>query len=485
MERLTKIGKLPRLSSSEIKSSRLGLGFEKLDRAVFDPERAYDKVAATGAKWARLQSGWARCEREEGVYDFAWLDKIVDNLASRGVEPWICLCYGNPIYTELAVPVFGAVGCPPISTERETNAWLAYVRATVEHFKDRVRYFEIWNEADNYYSWRHSEGEEATPERRLENAEEYGRFSIATSIAVKEIYPEAKVIGFALGHADELEWPNVDLEWVNRALATGLYKHIDYASFHTYSLDEELRRDRAVRFRRLLKSYNPKIELIQGEAGAQTRRDGRGAMKGRSWTPEKQTKALLRGLITDLAVGVELTSYFSTMDMIEALRGRISDKATYLDYGYFGILGCEFDEGGVASGEYYEKPSYYAYSALASLLHGEAAPCDIPYNLIRLPSRLVNGEDFVGKSLIVEGFRLDDGRRALIYWNAVDLLTATYEGTASFEIFGQKSGDINLVDLRDGSVYELPSEMTEDIGAGGVRLKNLPLTDCPLAIVFD
>ena len=63
MERLKKIGTLPTISSQELEHSRLGIGFEKLDRAVFDPEKAYDKVAAAGAKWARIQSGWARCER--------------------------------------------------------------------------------------------------------------------------------------------------------------------------------------------------------------------------------------------------------------------------------------------------------------------------------------------------------------------------------------------------------------------------------------
>ena len=148
MERLHLIGKLPVAGAKEIPFSRVGIGFEKLDRDVFDPEKAYDKVAGIGVKKIRIQSGWARTERIEGVYDFAWLDKIVDNLLSRGLEPWICLCYGNPIYTDLAKPVFGAVGCPPIATEREMNAWLAYVKATVAHFKGRVTIFEIWNEPD-------------------------------------------------------------------------------------------------------------------------------------------------------------------------------------------------------------------------------------------------------------------------------------------------------------------------------------------------
>ena len=95
MQRLTRIGKIRAKNSAEIGCSRIGIGFEKLDRDVFDPEKAYDKLAAAGVKWARIQSGWAKTERERGVYDFAWLDSIVDNLLCRGVRPWICLCYGN------------------------------------------------------------------------------------------------------------------------------------------------------------------------------------------------------------------------------------------------------------------------------------------------------------------------------------------------------------------------------------------------------
>ena len=54
-------------------------------------------------------------------------------------------------------------------------------------------------------------------------------------------------------------------------------------------------------------------------------------------------KFLLRHLITDLACGVELASYFSCMDMIEALNGTVGNVSSYLDYGYFGVLGADFD----------------------------------------------------------------------------------------------------------------------------------------------
>ena len=123
MERLIKIGKIKPRKASEIKNSRIGIGFEKLDRKVFNPEKAYDKLAMIGAKWVRIQSGWERTEQEKGVYDFEWLDSIVDNLLERGLVPWINLVYGNGLYDDDAAKVFGAVGCPPVKSEEAKKGW--------------------------------------------------------------------------------------------------------------------------------------------------------------------------------------------------------------------------------------------------------------------------------------------------------------------------------------------------------------------------
>jgi hypothetical protein len=44
---------------------------------------------------------------------------------------------------------------------------------------------------------------------------------------------------------------------------------------------------------------------------------------------------------------------------------------------------------------------------------------------------------------------------------------------------------VRLVDLRDGGIYALPDGMCEEIGAGALRLSNLPLTDSPLVLLLD
>ena len=84
MERLIPVGKINPVPAKDVAFSRLGVGFEKLDRDVFDPEKAYDMVSAIGVKKIRLQSGWMKTEQQEGVYDFSWLDCIVDKLLSLG-----------------------------------------------------------------------------------------------------------------------------------------------------------------------------------------------------------------------------------------------------------------------------------------------------------------------------------------------------------------------------------------------------------------
>ena len=183
MFRLQNIGRISPCHARDVRTSKIGLGFEKLDRDVFDPANAYDPVAALGVKWIRIQSGWARTERKKGVFDFAWLDMIVDNLIARGLQPWMCLCYGNGLYDDAAAKVFGAVGCPPIKTEEQKAAWHRYVATVAARYSGRVAHFEVWNEPDGDWCWKHGA-----------NGREYGEFALATAAAVREGNPRAHTI---------------------------------------------------------------------------------------------------------------------------------------------------------------------------------------------------------------------------------------------------------------------------------------------------
>lgn len=462
MERLKKIGKVEPKHSLNVKKSKMGLGFEKLDRDVFDPEKAYDKVGELGVKWIRIQSGWQRTERTPGVYDFSWLDKVVDNLIARGLEPWICLCYGNDLYDDLAKKVFGAVGCPPIFTEEQKEAWERYVRTTVEHYKGRVSYFEVWNEPDGIWCWKTGV-----------NGSELGAFTRDTGRYIKETNTEAKVIGGVICMRP--------IAYLNRAFAAGMGEYIDYVSFHEYTHDESLVFERVTTLRALCKKYGD-IDVIQGESGSQSRSDGAGALRGGAWTPEKQAKQLLRHTVADLMTEVHFTSYFSCMDMIEALNGTVGDVSTYLDYGYFGVIGADFDESGRSIGTYTPKPSYYALQNLASVFAEDFEVCDLPVIFLPQNSPRYFSSDLPRSQVTVGGFKREGGE-LMAYWTPTDLLRSSTEGSITFEIYSEYD-NVRLIDPMDGSIYEIPEKIMTRDEFGMYRFTNLIVKDTPLLLEF-
>ena len=465
MDRLQKLGTVKTVCSSQVGTSPLGLGFEKLDRGVFEPEKAYDKVAELGVKWIRIQSGWARTEKEKGVYDFSWLDGIVDNLCARGLVPWICLCYGNGLYDEDAAKVFGAVGCPPIKTEEQKKAWHRYVVETVRRYKGRVTWYEVWNEPDGSWCWKHGT-----------NGTEYGEFVKATAEAVKEGNPDAKVMGGS--------FCTNRLKWLHDVFRTGAGEVMDAFTYHGYTPDEKLGTGLRLRtIRAICDLYNPRIRLVQGETGTQSRISAAGALNGAAWTPERQAKFLARQMIGHLSAGVMFTSYFSCMDMVEALNGKVGEKSTWLDFGYFGVLAADFDENGVATGEYRPKPSYRVLQNLAAIFREDFSVCDLPMFFIPSDSRRLLRMDDDGRDLMHCGFRRPDGSSAFAYWKPSELLTTTYESTVSAEFAAQKD-DWRLIDPLSGTVYRIPDTMLERDGEGFVRFRHLPLRDYPLILTF-
>ena len=463
METLIKSGHLRPCHSLEIAESKIGLGFEKLDRDVFDPEKAYDRVAECGVKWIRIQSGWARTEQEPGLYDFGWLDAIVDNLLERNLRPWLCLCYGNGLYDENAGRVFGAVGCPPIKTAEQRQAWHRYVVTVASRYRGRIGWYEVWNEPDGIWCWKHGP-----------NGREYGEFLIATAAAIREGDPGAKVIGGSVCLPD--------MAWLSAVAATGALAHADALTYHEYTEDETKCFERVRVLRAFCRAHNPTMQIIQGESGSQSRSDGAGALRGLAWTPLRQAKQLLRHTLADLLCDVAFLSYFSCMDMIEALNGTVDDKASYLDYGYFGVLGANFDEDGRSTGDYTPKLAYYALQNVASVFREQVEVADLP--IIGLPAASPRvHRDESPRELISGGFRKPDGSSAFVFWKPAPLLTTAFEGTATWQVAGVQ-GIPRLVDLLNGAVYDIPAAQARDDGNGCYTLLNLPVLDYPLLLVF-
>ena len=81
---LKQIGTVEVVKPDGTGNSLWSVGCETIERGftVYDEYKPF--VGKLGVGYARLMSGWAKCEPEQGVYDFGWLDAIVDDMISSG-----------------------------------------------------------------------------------------------------------------------------------------------------------------------------------------------------------------------------------------------------------------------------------------------------------------------------------------------------------------------------------------------------------------
>jgi hypothetical protein len=471
MNNLVICGTLQPKLSKDIKVSQLGVGMEKLDRELFKPEKIYAYLGKSGAKWVRIQSGWMRTEKQKGVYDFEWLDEVVDSLINEGINPWMCICYGNPLYDEEAKKYFGAVGVPPGNAESK-KAWVQYTEALVARYKGKIDYFEIWNEPDGKHCWKQGP-----------DCDEYAELVEISARAVKRANDGAKVIAGAwCGYCNDVYYTERFLQRCADA--------IDVVSFHAYTTDI---RAKIFGLGKALKTicaaYNPKIKVIMGEGGGQSK-PGAGALHFGSWTPRKQAKCMLNCIIASLTLGGDFVSYFSSIDMVEALNGFTGEQESYLDYGYFGLLESKFDRNGIAC-DYSPKLSYAVFANLASVFAEEFEYQDLPIYFTREYSPAIFENDVPPRDILYAGFRRKDGSAAIAYWADKNFFTTDYESTTSLYTTSLK-GKVRVIDPMDGSIYEVPDTVLKTKDAtgmdcfegGGYFIRNIPIKDYPLIMTF-
>jgi len=442
------IGGIRPRPSASITASPLSIGFETLDRKIFEPEKTYAHLAALGVKWARVQTGWARTERTRGDYDFGWLDEVVDSLRRIGVQPWFNLGYGNRLYTPGA-PHESAVGWAPVHSAEARQAWIRYTQRIAEHFRDRVKHWEIWNEPNIPNFWQ--------PEKP--NPDHYFDLVRMTAPEIRRRVPGAVIVGGALTGMPQV------LDYLERCCQLGLARYIDKLSYHPYRAVPESNYETQIRaFRALLARYRSGIALWQGENGCPSENNGAGALANLDWNEQRQAKWLLRRLLTDLRLDIELTSYFHTVDMVNYIWSSGQSGKT----NFKGVL---------RGRDYTPKPSYFAFQSLCALFDANTRPSDF---LVQV-DQVSGGDSLSQHSIQTAGFLRDD-RPLYAWWYPASLQQDFSPARITLRVWspgGNRLSQPVLVDLLTAQVHGL--ERGKQNG-GFWTFEDLPLLDYPLLV---
>ena len=115
---------------------------------VPEPTNTLLASEAMGARWVRLHDfgdfcHWRVVEPEKGT--FVWRDAEIDDLRNRGFM--ILANLGHPpLWAGRPHPPEQDHGSWTSAPPRDVAEWENYVFKTVEHFRGRVRHWEVWNE---------------------------------------------------------------------------------------------------------------------------------------------------------------------------------------------------------------------------------------------------------------------------------------------------------------------------------------------------
>jgi polysaccharide biosynthesis protein PslG len=443
------LGRLMTRSALEIPSSRFSIGFECLDRGMFDPEKVYPHLAKLGVKWARVQTGWARCEKEKGRYDFAWLDRIVDSLRAIGVQPWFNVGYGNRLYTP-AAPHETAIGWSPIFTAEARDGWARFVKVLAEHYRERVTRYEVWNEPDYAAFW--------TPGKP--SPEQYVQLVAITAKAIRESIPNATILGGSVA------W-TAKLNFLEGCFAAGMAEHINALTYHLYPpTPEPFYEKNLPALRAMLKRVAPNLEAWQGESGAPSLGQPGQALGKYEWNEHRQAKWAARRTLLDLAFDVPFIAYFHASDfMFYIVKDQIVNKRYY-----FGLVGGD---------NYAPKPAFYAYQSLCTLFAGKvarAADCQPQFS----------GPVQTGAATPAppRGYAFETERgRMFAYWQPHDLMQTFTPCATTLEMQGRNGLDLRNPVLLDPIAQKIYSvEKPESLPGGRCRFARLPLTDWPLIV---
>jgi len=460
---LEPLGALRVRGAREIAASRIGIGMECLDRRMYLPEKTYGHLAALGAKWARLQTGWSRCETKEGVYDFAWLDDVVNQVIAAGVKPWFNVGYGNRLYSPDS-PHESAVGQVPLyDGDRGVNGWKSFLRALAERFGDRVEFWEIWNEPNISSFWH---------PKHKSSPVEYAKLIALSAEAIRDRHPRARIVACVAG---------IPVPFIEGCLQAAVGSHIHAFAIHPYRREQVPEMDYAAsvgQVKDILRRLAPHVRLWQGECGAPAHTTGHHDAWMALWNmnEENQAKWLVRRLLLDVFLDLDLAQYFHLCDLMESTYRQASGEAR--PPVMLGILNGK---------SYTPKRAYFAMQSVATLCDGDTRP-EPGYYCALQPA--------AAGATLVEPYTLLFRRRGapmLAYYQAANVQDDTPAVPVDIQLVcdgqGRKHEEVLrepvLVDPLRQTVHALPAP--ERLAQKGrirpaLRFKNLPCLDYPLLL---
>lgn len=170
-----------------------------------DLKKAVGLMKELGVGWVRMDFLWDDIEPEAGKFDFKKYDYIVDLLYAHGIN-----ILGILNYTASWVSVSGQWNAPPADNKLFVN----YAVKAAKRYKDKIKYWEVWNEPDSSIYWAEQDG-----------LKKYCGLLKDVYLALKKASPGCKILNGGLANG---------IISVNRLYDNGAKDYFDILNIHIF-----------------------------------------------------------------------------------------------------------------------------------------------------------------------------------------------------------------------------------------------------------
>ena len=326
---VTLIGNLPHRHAKELGPTPLCMGLEGSQSYFLGEKKTIELMAAAGVKQARLLMRWNMYEKEPGVYDFAWIDSMLDVCEANGVQAWLTLG-GTPWFYIPGCDAKGTITnyvegatlegamladdanykAQKVVTRRlELGRESAYmhnvmpqylkaVSALARHVKGRVRHFEYNNEVEACFrrngedAW-HALGTDAAAQAMVACFTEVRR---AVTAEIPEAEFSASYCALSSAHMPCLA-------------RHGFGEILDVYNYHGYERNPEAMVEESIAQAKALfrRKDGTEPRVMMGESGRATGPSGRFS----THTEYGQAKFTARRVLNDLYNGCQTIALFN------------------------------------------------------------------------------------------------------------------------------------------------------------------------------
>lgn len=176
------------------------------------PLGSFQTKEMAGMNAIRDEVFWDQVQQADGSLQIPQrIDAFVNEALRHHITPMLVLGYGHPAYDQ---------GGKPRSAQA-LEGFRRYAVHVAKHFQGRVRHFEIWNEWDADIGG----GAAGDPDS-------YVRLIQQVAPALREVDPQLCIVVGAQTPAARFNG------WLDQAMTSGLLKHADVLSLHTYNHGE-------------------------------------------------------------------------------------------------------------------------------------------------------------------------------------------------------------------------------------------------------